>query len=110
MAAERTCVAILRLVKVRDATARGLFQKRAVNCGIALRVFIHTMIGTKLAHYEITTHIGSGDMDDVYQATDTKLAVSPSSFYLKLSVTIPNVLRGSNVKPERRTPASRTPS
>jgi serine/threonine protein kinase len=32
------------------------------------------MIGTKLAHYEITSHIGSGGMgDNVYQATDTKL-------------------------------------
>src|SRR5215467_8081089 len=31
------------------------------------------MIGTKLEHYEITSHIGSGGMGDVYQATDTKL-------------------------------------
>ena len=31
------------------------------------------MVGTKLAHYEITNHIGSGGMGDVYQATDTKL-------------------------------------
>src|SRR5262245_17021112 len=31
------------------------------------------MIGTKLAHYEITSHLGSGGMGDVYQATDTKL-------------------------------------
>jgi eukaryotic-like serine/threonine-protein kinase len=37
------------------------------------QIFVHTMIGTKLAHYEITTHIGSGGMGDVYQATDTKL-------------------------------------
>src|ERR1051325_11548264 len=34
------------------------------------------MIGTKLAHYEITNHIGSGGMGDVYQATDTKLGRS----------------------------------
>src|SRR5215472_14743006 len=33
----------------------------------------HIMIGTKLAHYEITSHIGSGGMGEVYQATDTKL-------------------------------------
>src|SRR5215470_15166696 len=31
------------------------------------------MIGTKLAHYEITAHLGSGGMGDVYQASDTKL-------------------------------------
>src|SRR5262245_21368073 len=31
------------------------------------------MIGTKVAHYEITAHLGSGGMGDVYQATDTKL-------------------------------------
>src|ERR1700675_3299181 len=31
------------------------------------------MIGTKLAHYEITSHLGSGGMGDVYQATDLKL-------------------------------------
>ena len=31
------------------------------------------MIGTKIAHYEITSHLGSGGMGDVYQATDSKL-------------------------------------
>jgi serine/threonine-protein kinase len=31
------------------------------------------MIGTKLAHYEITSHLGSGGMGEVYQATDSKL-------------------------------------
>ncbi len=31
------------------------------------------MIGTKLAHYEITCHLGSGGMGDVYQASDSKL-------------------------------------
>jgi Tol biopolymer transport system component len=31
------------------------------------------MIGAKLAHYEITSHLGTGGMGEVYQATDTKL-------------------------------------
>ena len=31
------------------------------------------MIGTKFAHYEITSHLGTGGMGEVYQATDSKL-------------------------------------
>ena len=34
------------------------------------------MIGSKLAHYEITSHLGSGGMGEVYQATDSKLGRS----------------------------------
>ena len=34
------------------------------------------MIGTHLAHYEITTHLGTGGMGEVYQATDSKLGRS----------------------------------
>jgi len=34
------------------------------------------MIGTKLAHYEITSHLGAGGMGEVYQATDSKLGRS----------------------------------
>src|SRR6516225_3034453 len=33
----------------------------------------HIMIGTRIAHYEIRAHLGSGGMGDVYQASDTKL-------------------------------------
>jgi serine/threonine-protein kinase len=31
------------------------------------------MIGSRLAHYEITSHLGSGGMGEVYQARDVKL-------------------------------------
>src|SRR6185503_8163533 len=34
------------------------------------------MIGTKLAHYEITSHLGTGGMGEVYQAIDSKLGRS----------------------------------
>lgn len=31
------------------------------------------MIGTRLAHHEITSHLGTRGMDEVYLATDTRL-------------------------------------
>jgi serine/threonine protein kinase len=34
------------------------------------------MIGSKLAHYDVTAHLGSGGFGDVFQATDTKLGRS----------------------------------
>jgi len=40
------------------------------------------MIGTKLAHYEITSHIGLGGMGDVFQGTDTKLGRSVAIKFL----------------------------
>ena len=57
------------------------------------------MIGTKLAHYEITSHLGSGGMGDVYQATDSKLGRSVAiNSFRKPSVTTVNASRGSNAK------------
>src|SRR6266513_2613803 len=45
------------------------------------------MIGTKLAHYEITSHLGTGGMGEVYQATDAKLGRSVAIKLLPEAVT-----------------------
>ena len=43
------------------------------------------MIGTKLAQYEITSHLGTGGMGEVYQATDAKLGRSVAIKLLPLA-------------------------
>jgi serine/threonine-protein kinase len=45
------------------------------------------MIGTKLAHYEITSHLGTGGMGEVYQATDSKLGRSVAIKLLPEAIT-----------------------
>jgi serine/threonine protein kinase len=40
------------------------------------------MIGTRLGHYEITGHLGSGGIGDVYQATDSRLGRSVAVKFL----------------------------
>src|SRR5438477_11369971 len=43
---------------------------------------MRAVIGSKLAHYEITHHLGSGGMGDVYQAVDSKLGRSVAIKFL----------------------------
>src|SRR5262245_9114720 len=47
-----------------------------MTCGLFDKIrpeFSLSMIGTRLAHYEITVLLGTGGMGEVYRARDTKL-------------------------------------
>jgi serine/threonine-protein kinase len=43
------------------------------------------MIGSTLGHYQVTGHLGTGGMGEVYQATDAKLGRSVA---IKISTTL----------------------
>ena len=55
------------------------------------------MIGTKLAHYEITSHLGTGGMGEVYQATDSKLGRNVAIKLLPDAFTKPGSGEQTNV-------------
>src|SRR6476620_1991790 len=63
------------------------------------------MIGTKLAHFTITAHLGSGGMGDVYQATDSKLGRSVAIKLLPEALTH-NTERAARFEREARVLAS----
>ena len=40
------------------------------------------MIGTRISHYDIKRHLGSGGMGDMYEATDSKLGRNVTIMFL----------------------------
>jgi len=64
-------------LSIRDLSHDGQFEECAdlgfAGQGGTIRA---EMVGKQLAHYNITAHLGSGGMGDVYQATDSKLGRS----------------------------------
>ena len=65
---------------MRESLARYLIES-------APQTFPQVMIGTKLAHCEITTHLGSGGIGDVYHALDSKLGRSVAIKFLPEAFT-----------------------
>ena len=63
------------------------------------------MIERRLAHYEITAHLGSGGMGDVYQATDTRLGRSVALKFLPEAFA-DNAQRAARFDREAKTLAS----
>src|SRR6516165_9913790 len=63
------------------------------------------MIGTRLAHYEITAHLGSGGMGKVYQATDLKLGRSVALKFLP-EAFVQDIERAARFEREARVLAS----
>ena len=60
------------------------------------------MIGSRIEHYEITAHLGSGGMGEVYQATDSKLGRSVAIKVLP-EVFARDVERSARLEREART-------
>src|SRR5437762_12673719 len=63
------------------------------------------MIGTKLAHYEITSHLGTGGMGEGYQAMDSKLGRNVAIKLLPEAFTH-NAARAARFEHEARVLAS----
>src|ERR1043166_8444388 len=81
-----------------------------MTCGVLIEsdgneVPVTVMIGTKLAHFTVTAHLGSGGMGDVYQATDSKLGRSVAIKLLPETFTL-DTERAARFEREARVLAS----